>query len=116
MRRKRRSATKKGKPENLGAGVRVSPVLHPRYSWRLSYTTGNGDSKKRHQHYYHSKAEAREVGQKKARELKELGRRHGEITDQERHRHSPKSGFVVNGLDEMRLHPRLVDALTCHSS
>lgn len=113
MRRMRRSATKKGKPENLGAGVRVSPVLHPRYSWRLSYTTGNGDSKKRHQHYYHSKAEAREMGQKKARELKELGRRHGEITDQER---QAVLAFreIVGSLPDSVEKPALMDAVYHH--
>jgi len=108
----KKATTRKGKPENLAAGVRVSPVEHPRYSWRLSYSTGEGESKRRHQRYYHSKADALEVGREKAHELTQVGKLHSEITDAER-RAVLDFREMVDNLPHSVALPSLSDAVSC---
>lgn len=60
--------------------VAVNAVKHPRYAFRVTFRQGG----ERLQRFFRTKAEARAFGAEKEIELLNVGRKHGEITEDER--------------------------------
>ena len=79
---------KKGKAqqgETLKGGVRVSPWKHPRYRWRVSYFSGEGNLRKRFQKGFQTRGEAFSFAKDRQQHLIRHGNQDHEITGQERH-------------------------------
>jgi len=71
--------------ETLKGGVRVSPWKHPRYRWRVSYFSGEGNLRKRFQKGFQTRGEAFSFAKDRQQHLIRHGNHDHEITGQERH-------------------------------
>ncbi|MDB2430112.1 tyrosine-type recombinase/integrase [Akkermansiaceae bacterium] len=71
--------------ETLKGGVRVSPWKHPRYRWRVSYFSGEGNLRKRFQKGFQTRGEAFSFAKDRQQHLIRHGNYDHEITGQERH-------------------------------
>ena len=71
--------------ETLKGGVRVSPWKHPRYRWRVSYFSGEGNLRKRFQKGFETRGEAFSFAKDRQQHLIRHGNHDHEITGQERH-------------------------------
>lgn len=83
--------------------VSINAIKHPRYSYRASYLQGS----KYQQRYFKTKKDATKFAGKKSVELQNDGRRHSELSDEERaavlHARRVGSELVEGGIDGFSL-------------
>jgi integrase len=81
---KRKSQTTTIKGATLKGGVRVGPWKHRHYAWRVSYSSGEGDRRKRIQKGFQTKEEAMKWAKEREKALVAHGKVDHEMTKKER--------------------------------